>query len=385
MSARLSALGVVCALGASKEEVLSAALARSVDGMLPVEGVVPNKSPFFGTVTHAMPEADTRTNALLLCAYNQIKEDVERLKAKYGADRIGIVIGSSNTGMNEGEKAIAKWIDSGARPKEFSFSQLDLSAPAKFLQNVAGLNNVAYVISTACSSSAKAFSSARRLLDRDICDVALVGGADGGACSFALNGFNSLEALSKTISNPCSKNRDGINIGEGAALFIMERGEDGIVMLGAGETSDAYHMTAPDPNALGAIAAMREALSDAGLNPEDIDYVNMHGTGTAHNDAMETLAINTVFGCKTLCSSTKPMTGHTLGASGAIELALCWLTLSDLNDRRGVLPHRYDGEYDEAISPIALAKKGECANVKTILSNSFAFGGNNSSVILGIR
>ena len=236
----------------------------------------------------------------------------------------------------------------------------------------------AFTVSTACSSSLKVFESARKLIENGCCDAVLVGGVDA-RCDFALNGFNALSALSKKHTNPMSKNRDGINLGEGAALFIMERGCCGIKLLGIGESSDAYHLTSPDPSGSGAIASMKTALTDAGLNPGDIDFINMHGTGTVANDAMESLAINTVFGENVLCASTKPLTGHTLGAAGAISMGLAWLMLKyDF-----VIPHVFDGEYAPDCAKIKLAQIGDNKEINRVLCNAFAFGGSNASLIMG--
>ena len=215
-------------------------------------------------------------------------------------------------------------------------------------------------------------------MECNICDAVLVGGVDA-RCDFALNGFNALGALSKKHTNPFSVNRDGINLGEGAALFIMEKGCCGIKLLGIGESSDAYHLTSPDPNGSGAISCMKNALSDANLKPGDIDFINMHGTGTIANDAMESLAVNTVFGEDVLCASTKPLTGHTLGAAGAISMGLSWLMLQyDF-----IIPHVFDGVYADDCARVHLSGKNENKEINRILCNAFAFGGSNASLIMG--
>ena len=212
----------------------------------------------------------------------------------------------------------------------------------------------AYVVSTACSSSAKAFAAARRLIAAGVVDAAVVGGVDG-RCRFAMNGFHALGALSQGLCRPLDPDRDGINLGEGVALFTMEKAaaNNAVYFAGAGETSDAYHATAPDPEGRGAEAAMRAALADAGLAPSDIGYVNLHGTGTQANDEMEMKAVRHVFGENfTAYESTKPFTGHCLGAAGAVEAAICWLRL----------------------------RAGDVSGAA--LSNSFAFGGSNASIAL---
>jgi len=196
-----------------------------------------------------------------------------------------------------------------------------------FVAEYLGLDGPAYTIATACSSSAKVFASAQRLIEAGFCDAAIVGGADT-LCRMTLNGFDSLEALAKDYCNPFSRNRDGINIGEGAAMFLMSTEESAVSMLGVGESSDAYHVSAPHPEGDGAALAMMRALEAAKLTPGDIDYINLHGTATELNDAMEGRAVSKVFGDRTPCSSTKSMTGHMLGAAGANEVAALWLTLA---------------------------------------------------------
>ena len=280
--------------------------------------------------------------------------------------------------MHEAQKHLNIALETGKLPHEFSLSELELYSPTAFLVEKTGFAGPAYTVSTACSSSAKVFQDAKDLIEQDICDAVLVGGVDA-RCDFALNGFNALSALSYKHTNPMSQNRDGINLGEGVALFIMTRGMDGIKMLGVGESSDAYHLTSPDPTGAGAIASMNSALLNAGLTPEKIDFINMHGTGTIANDAMESLAINSVFGDKTLCASTKPLTGHTLGAAGAVSVALSWLMIK----HQFVIPHIFDGEYGADCAKINLATMQSKKNINNVLCNAFAFGGSNASVIIG--
>jgi len=242
-------------------------------------------------------------------------------------------------------------------------------------------------VSTACSSSAKAFGSAQRLLDLELCDAVLVGGVDS-LCALTLGGFASLGALSARPCNPLSVKRDGITIGEAAALFLLTREAGGVRLLGVGESSDAYHASAPDPTGRGAAAAMSAALAAAGLAPEAVDYVNLHGTATPHNDAMESLALTRVLPHQPPCSSTKALHGHTLGAAGALEVAVCWLMLSAASPAALPLPpHVWDGQRDPALPRLTLVAAGDHAPRRTdgfhCLSNSFAFGGSNCAVLLG--
>ena len=215
----------------------------------------------------------------------------------------------------------------------------------------------------------------------------LCGGVDS-LSDLTLQGFTALEATSESLCNPFSRNRNGINIGEAAALFLMTRepGNAAIALLGGGASSDAYHISAPEPEGRGALAAMRQALATAGCTPEEVDYLNLHGTATAHNDAMESQAVSTLFPQGVACSSSKPLTGHTLGAAGALEAAFCWLALSPLNPDQQLPPHRWDGEPDPALPALQLVAAGMRMNPtrpRRMMSNSFAFGGNNISLFLG--
>ncbi|MGS0535647.1 beta-ketoacyl synthase N-terminal-like domain-containing protein [Pseudoalteromonas sp. SaAl2] len=251
---------------------------------------------------------------------------------------------------------------------------------SQFISLYLGVKGPAMTLSTACSSSAKAFATAQELIAADLADVAIVGGVDS-LCGMTVNGFTALASTSAGISNPSSKNRDGINLGEAAALCIVEK-QGTIKLLGVGESSDAHHMSAPHPQGEGAVAAMRAALSRAGYQPSDVDYVNLHGTATPKNDEMEAIAVAEVFGTDTPCSSSKGMIGHTLGAAGATEIGLCWLLLGDDE----FAPHIWDGEADPALPTINLVPVGAKSEtkIKTCLSNSFAFGGNNVSVLIGL-
>lgn len=213
--------------------------------------------------------------------------------------------------------------------------------------------------------------------------MVIAGGVDSLA-AMTLNGFDALESMSDGLCNPFGRDRDGINIGEGAAIFVMSKTPAAISLAGCGETSDAHHISAPHPDGAGAIAAMAKALQDADVAASDIDYINLHGTATEQNDRMEAKAVFSVFGSEAPCSSTKRLTGHTLGAAGAIEAGLCWLALTE---QTALPPHRWDGNGDTELQPIQLTNGSlqQCENVqqppRLALSNSFAFGGNNISLI----
>ena len=377
MAVILQDLGFVCALGLTHDEIVKNARQGDTSGMFRVMPTVAGNTVPFGAVNIETTQ-HIRCYDLLLAALKQIETAISKLKSDYELNRIGMVIGASNTGIHEAQQHINKALETGKLPADFSLSEIELYSPTAFLREKTGFTGPAYTVSTACSSSAKVFQDAMDLIEHDICDAVLVGGVDA-RCDFALNGFDALSALSYKHTNPMSKNREGINLGEGAALFIMTRGTDGIKLLGVGESSDAYHLTSPDPSGAGAISAMRMALNNAGLTPDKIDFINMHGTGTVANDAMESLAIKAVFGENTLCASTKPLTGHTLGAAGAISAALSWLMIK----HQFVIPHIFDGEYATDCAKINLATTESQQNVNRVLCNAFAFGGSNASIIIG--
>ena len=246
--------------------------------------------------------------------------------ATFGPARVGLVLGTSTAGIGEAELAVAAARRGEAVPLVFDYRQQELGSPSEFLARHLGLEGPAYTLSTACSSSARAFISGQRMLAAGLVDAVLVGGADS-LCGLTLNGFDSLESLSCARCQPFDEARQGINIGEGAALFLLSRQPAPIALLGAGESSDAWHISAPHPDGVGAEAAMGMALAQAGLTPEQVGYINLHGTATRLNDAMESQAVYRLFGDRVPCSSTKPLTGHVLGAAGAIEAALACLLL----------------------------------------------------------
>ncbi len=385
----LPSLGIVSPLGANKNEVVNNLFSGSQKGMVSKADLLINADVIVGEVSCSLPEIDDRyaiykcrNNQLTLAALAQISDEVDNLIDRYGKDRIAVVLGSSTAGIREGESALAEYLTDRQFPEEHHYRKQEMGSVAEFLALYLGLTNIAITISTACSSSGKVFSSAKNYIQAGICDAAIVGGIDS-LCKLTLNGFSSLESVSAEICNPFSHNRSGITIGEGAALFILDKHKSEIQLLGTGESSDAHHMSAPHPEGDGAENAMRAALLDANLDATQIDYVNLHGTATPKNDDMESKAMHRVFGSDIPCSSTKPMTGHTLGAAGAIELAHCWLTLSNLNKKGQLPPHIWDHQQDESLQPLNLVESAATENTARVMSNSFAFGGNNVSIILG--
>lgn len=386
----LNELGVVCAAGNGK-----AALCDAMLGRTPLPGSLdecdsPGQPRLLGRVTVAdadlsllPPARRSRNNALMLAALAQIRPAVDAALARHAPERIGVVLGSSTSGIAESERAARAFHAGGALPADYDFAMQELGSPALALSGLLGLAGPALVVSTACSSGAKAIASAARLLRAGLCDVVITGGVDT-LCGFTLAGFTALESVSPGRCNPMSANRCGIHLGEGAALFLMSREPGGVRLAGWGESSDAHHISAPDPSAAGALAAMREALSRAGIEPGQVDYINLHGTATVQNDAMESLAVHTLFGAGTPASSTKPLTGHTLGAAGAIEAAIGWLLLHD-NPQGELPPQCWDGVADPALPVLNLVPAGGRLGRQPdwILSNSFAFGGSNAVLLLG--
>jgi 3-oxoacyl-[acyl-carrier-protein] synthase-1 len=387
----LNACGITCALGDGHEQVkarlyaaqsgVAATTRWSKDRELPL-GEVQAELP---SVTHLPPHQRSRNNALALAALAQIRPAVEAAIARYGADRIGVVIGTSTSGIGETEQAIARQVADGALPSEFHYGVQEMGSPAEMLAQQLGVSGPAYVHSSACSSSAKAMASAARLIRMGSCDAVVTGGVDS-LCAFTVAGFASLESVSAAQCNPMSANRKGINIGEGAALFLMSAdGESQVKLMGWGESSDGHHMSAPDPAGVGAELAMTQALQRAGMTAAQIDYINMHGTATPQNDAMESNVIARLFGFETPVSSTKPFTGHTLGAAAAIEAALCWLAMQDDNPQGQLPPHLWDGVLDPALPALNLVPPGAALGrpLRYVLSSSFAFGGSNAALVLG--
>jgi len=395
MTAYLNALGVICALGRDKQEVARNLFAGDCSGMRSEAGWVPERALPVGAVAGelaAIPSElirqRSRNNQLLLEAARQIRPDIDRAIQTYGRERIGIVLGTSTSGIDEASQSLAHYLREQQFPADYDYQQQELGAPANFLADWLQVSGPTYVISTACTSSARALMSAQRLLDLGVCDVVLCGGVDT-LCKLTLNGFSALEAVSGQRCNPFSRNCNGINIGEAAVLFLMSKqpgDSQPIALLGSGASSDAHHISAPEPSGRGAQAAMRKALNRAGLQPQQISYLNLHGTATPHNDAMESHAVVAVFPEGVPCSSTKPMTGHTLGAAGALEAAFCWLSLSTANSEHALAPHVWDGQPDPelpALNWVTPATRLASIGPRYLMSNSFAFGGNNVSLIIG--
>lgn len=382
---RLSRPGVVCSLG-DDLDTIARALFTGERGLTISDAFTPGRPLPLGRVASELPDAThwpkehrSRNNRLLALALERIAAELEPLLARVPRDRIGVVIGTSTSGIGETELALADSGREGPLPEDFAYARQELGAPARFIAERLGIAGPCYALSTACSSSARALASARRLLKSGQCDAVIAGGADS-LCRLTVNGFASLEAVSDAPCLPFSRHRDGINLGEAAALFVVTPEAGGIQLAGVGESVDAHHISAPRPDGSGAAEAMRQAMAMAGRDPAEIDYLNLHGTGTRLNDSMEAAAVATLFATPPACSSTKALTGHTLGAAGALEAAFCWLALEQGKRPR----HVFDGEYDPDIPalPLVTADAMPARPLHHALSNSFAFGGNNASLLL---
>lgn len=376
MKIYLNDCAVVCALGAGKAAVRQAML-RS-DGP---HGV--RQTSAYGwagpvdTPVEALDDAPialrSRCNGLLRLALRQL--------APQGPD-CAVVVGTSTSGVLHAEAAMRQRRQGRGWPSGYVYAQQEMGSPAQFVAQSVGARGPVYAISTACSSSAKALISAARLLRAGLADVVLAGGADA-LSDLTVQGFTALASVAAGRSNPFSVNRAGINIGEAAALFVVSRTPGPVCLSGWGESSDAHHISAPEPSGRATAAAMAQALRSAEVAASQVDYVNLHGTGTAQNDSMESHAMQALFPAGVPASSTKPLTGHTLGAAGALEAALCWLTLTH-NPQGQLPPHWWDGMVDPGLPPVHLVRPGEHLGRPTrcTLSQSFAFGGNNAALLL---
>lgn len=323
-----------------------------------------------------------RNARLALAALNGgFRARVEAALERYGAGRVGLILGTSTSGIYDSEQAYAHFVVYREMPADFNFLRRHaISATAQFLGLELGIEGPVYAISTACSSSAKALGAGQRLLQTGVCDAVLVAGVDT-LCRLTLQGFHSLGLIAPGPCRPMDAGREGINIGEAAALLLLERSKAETQacphLLAVGESSDAHHMSAPDPDGHGAEAAMRAALTLAGLQPEQVGYVNLHATATLLNDLAEARAVARLFGERVPCSGVKGLLGHTLGASGTVEAVV---TLEAL--REGWLPGTCGLEHPDPACRIRLLRNPQPTDAAFALCNAFGFGGSNASVLL---
>lgn len=338
-------------------------------------------------VNPSLQAFSTRNARIALATINHpadgLRNAVDRAIDRYGADRVGITLGTSTSGIYETENFYKYLEEHGRAPISFDLvSQHLWVATARFLKFELGLEGPCYAISTACSSSSKALASAKRLITAGVCDAVLTGGIDS-LCRMTMYGFKSLDIMSEQPCKPLDSTRNGISLGEGAGLLLVEKPDeafsDCVHLLGCGESSDAHHMTAPHPEGKGAAIAMRAALAQAGIAERDIDYVNLHATGTVLNDSSEMRAMEQVFGTDTYCGGTKGLTGHTLGAAGGIETIITWLAI-----KHRFRPGTCNLEQVDPSFRCAVVRDSKTdIPVTYTMNNNFGFGGNNTAVVLG--
>jgi 3-oxoacyl-[acyl-carrier-protein] synthase-1 len=380
----VTAYAAINALGTTTRDVV----ARLHDGQSGL-GACPLELPFEAP-TGAMPEPppplppslstwDSRTARLAVAGLDEVMPALRRAIARHGADRVAMVVGTTTSGLGRTEDAYHELKRTGALPLDYELHrQHSFGAMMEALRRVAGIRGPCFVVSTACSASAKAVGCAQRLLATDAVDAVLVGGVDA-LSQTTLRGFHSLQILSPVFCRPLSRERRGINIGEGAAYLLIERDGDATArLLGVGESSDAHHMSAPDPTGEGARTAMAGALAQAGLPPGEVAYINAHSPGTRLNDLSEGLAITSLFGGRVPVASTKGYTGHLLGAGGATEAVFAIVAIE-----QGWIPRSVGADpvdVDLGLNVPTTRIDTPCRNV---LSNSFAFGGSNVSLLFG--
>lgn len=376
---------------------LLAALKAGQSGLIPCEFDQAKIDTWIGKVSsvdnpaNALPEAlsdyECRNNRLAWLGLHQdgFLDSAKDIIRRHGASRVGLFLGTSTSGIYETELAFRTITPNGTFASSINYSgSHSVSSLASFVRELLGVEGPSFIISTACSSSAKVFSAAHRYIELGLIDAAIVGGVDT-LCLTTLYGFNSLQLTSKYPCKPYDATRDGISIGEAAAFCIVSkhRGQGNphtIQLIGYGESSDAYHMSSPHPEGLGAQFAMRSALKSASIDTERIDYINLHGTATPSNDKAEGYAVNAVFGNKTPCSSTKGITGHTLGAAGAVEAVVCFLALENQ-----LIPGSAGTVQLDPMIDLNYQLRSNSPPITTILSNSFGFGGSNCSLVFRIE
>lgn len=388
----ISAFTLTNALGAGCAATRSALLAECT-GLSPCDFLDVALPTWIGRVAGLedhpvvgdLADFDCRNNRLadLALAQDDFIAAIEAAKRRWGAARIGVLIGTSTSGILHTELAFrARDSITGALPQPLHYRQThEISSAAEFVRRRLGLTGPVLAISTACSSSAKVFASAARWLATAQCDAVVVGGVDS-LCLTTLYGFASLELVAPGACRPADAARDGITIGEAAGFALLQRVADAseadFALLGYGESVDAYHMSTPHPDGEGAALAMQRALDRAGLAPAEIDYINLHGTASRTNDSAEDRAVTAVFGCNTPCSSTKGWTGHTLGAAGITEAIISLLCIDE-----GWLPRSLNTTAVDPAFRTAILSESRRSPIARVLSNSFGFGGNNASLILG--
>ena len=337
----------------------------------------------------ALSEFDCRNNRLAWLGLQQdgFQPAADQLRARYGAARVGVFMGTSTAGIHSAELAYREWRanDMQGMPDWFDYRHTqNLFSVADFVAHALQLSGPVMAISTACSSSAKVFAAAYRSIQMGHCDAAIVGGVDS-LCLTTLYGFNSLQLVSNDVCRPADINRKGISIGEAAGFAIVEKSDAAhpdalpFALLGYGESGDAHHMSSPHPQGRGAAAAMQLALQRAQVEATQVDYINLHGTGTPTNDAAEDQGVYSLFGATTPCSSTKGFTGHTLGAAGIMEAGIAMLCIE-----HGFMPQSLNTQVKDPALQTNILLQSRTASIQRVLSNSFGFGGSNCSLLFGV-
>jgi 3-oxoacyl-[acyl-carrier-protein] synthase I len=385
---RISTYTVSSAVGAGRDAHVQA-LRAGTTGLSRLAFDTNNLDCWLGEVgdfnvplTGALADWDCRNNRLAEFALNQDRflEAVAACRGRYGGTRIGVFVGTSTSGVQHSELAYrARVTAAGTLPDWFDQRRTqNIFSVAAFVAQRLGLEGPSLAISTACSSSAKVFAAASRAIASGTCDAAVVGGVDS-LCLTTLYGFNSLQLISADICRPADAARLGISIGEAGGFALLDpSAESPLALLAYGETSDAYHMSSPEPEGRGAAESMRAALARAHIASGEVDYINLHGTGTIANDNVEGRAVCEVFGTATPCSSTKGWTGHTLGAAGMVEAAISLLTIE-----HGFMPRSLNTRTKDPAIEAGILLENRIASVQRVLSNSFGFGGSNCSLLFG--
>lgn len=380
-----SSLGTGCAATLASLREARPGLRRSTLAGLALDTWVGEVEGLETPLAGPLADYDCRNHRLAALALGQdgFADRVADAAKRYGAGRIGVFLGTSTAGLHHTEQCYRQYFEQGldglGADLRYAHTHTNF-ALAACCRRLLGLSGPALIVSTACSSGAKAIAAGDRYIRAGLCDAAVVGGVDT-LCATTLYGFLSLELLSNRPASPWGLGRSGISIGEGAGFLLLEGSApapDGPALLGFGESSDAYHMSSPHPDGEGAVLAMTAALARAGLAPEAIDYINLHGTGTPANDRAEDRAVVRVFGPRVPASSTKGATGHTLGAAGALEAVLCLVCMAG-----GLIPGTQGTEVQDPELSLRVLMHPRAAVTRRVLSNSFGFGGSNCCLILG--
>lgn len=378
------AFGVACAAGVGQDALLGA-LREGRSALRANDFGAPRLATWIGRVQaiegsalpHGLQRWDCRATRLswLGLQADGFAGHARAAVARHGALRVGLALGTSASTIGVTEEAYRGLVD-GRFPPELDDAELNTPhALALFVREALGIEGPCVTVSTACSSSAKVFALAERWLRLGLVDAAVVGGVDA-LCGSLLFGFNALGLVATEPCRPFDRERSGISIGEAAGFALLERGRGALELLGHGEASDAFHMSSPHPEGLGAGRALDAALARAGLRAEDIDHVNLHGTASARNDEVEAALVQRRYGPHTLASATKGLTGHAMGAAGILEAAICLLAL-----REGLVPGSANTAASELLPSLVLAPRA--AALRTAASHSFGFGGSNAVLVFG--